>query len=330
MGRGRVLGLGVAVLVGTAVGTAALLEYERYDQPGSREERFAEHKQKLLEGYDLSDARFDPDEAMAPGVAKDGIPALTGPNRTLIPRPDDRVIEVEIGSTAVAYPINILNWHEIINDEIEGVPIAVTYCPLCDSVAVFDRRLEEEDGGTVVLEFGVSGLLLNSNVVMYERTTNGLWSQVKMEAISGPHSGRTLRHLPVKVISFSDFWAAHPDGQLVSTDTGHSRDYAQNRYEGYLKNPTQEFQEFDYDDRLPPKELGLGIVAGDETIFVRASEAFGRELSVQTELGVVRVIADEAGLRVVEAPADVRTVQTFYHSFSAFHRGARIVPELDD
>ncbi len=329
MGRNRALGMGIAIVVGTAIGTAALLELEEHNQPASREERLAEHKQMLLDGYDLSDARFDPAEAMAPGVAKDGIPALTDPNRTLLPRPDDRVVEVEIGSSAVAYPINILNWHEIINDEIEGVPIAVTYCPLCDSVAVFDRRLENDHGTTEVLEFGVSGLLLNSNVVMYERTTNGLWSQVKMEAISGPHAGSALRHLPVKVVSFSEFWAAHPDGQLLSTDTGHERDYAGNPYEGYFQSPTRVFHQFDYDDRLPPKELGLGIVAGEEAIFVRASEVIGRELAVETPLGTVRVTADGAGLRVLEAPEGVRTVQTFYHSFSAFHRGARIVPKMD-
>ncbi len=289
----------------------------------------AQHKQGLLDQYDLTDARFDPAEAMAPGVAKDGIPALTKPNRTLIPRATDRVIEVEIGSSAVAYPINILNWHEIINDEIEGVPIAVTYCPLCDSVAVFDRRLEAADGTITILEFGVSGLLLNSNVVMYERTTNGLWSQVKMEAISGPHAGMSLRHLPVRVIAFSEFQAKHPAGELVSTGTGHSRKYDTSPYESYFENPTRVFHQFDYDDRLPPKELGLGIVAGEEAIFVRASEAMGQELRVETALGVVRVTADEFGLRVLEAPEAVRTVQTFYHSFSAFHRGIRIVPKLD-
>jgi len=322
----RVMVMGIVAVMGSVLGSAAILHFS---QPASREQRLNALKDELLSQYDTSDARFDPNDLLAPGVSKDGIPALLNPNKTLIPRANDRVVEVEIGTQSVAYPLNILNWHEIVNDEVAGVPIAVTYCPLCDSVSVFDRRLTLDDGSTQTLEFGVSGLLYNSNVVMYERTTNGLWSQVKMEAISGPHAGRSLTFLPVRVTTFADFQANHPLGLVMSTDTGHERDYVHNPYEGYLKNPTGLFQKFDFDDRVPPKELGLGIVAGDKTYFVRASEAIEHPIEVETPLGSVVVSAGSAGLRVIQVPDGVRTLQTFYHSFSAFHPGSTIVPKIE-
>lgn len=315
--------MGAVAIVISVTASAVLV---KLDQPTSREERLESLKQELLRGYDTSNRRFNPEELLAPGVAKDAIPALTMPNRTMIPAPTDRVVEVVIGGSAVAYPLNILNWHEIVNDSVAGVPIAVTYCPLCDSVSVFDRRLTLPDGSTTTLEFGVSGLLYNSNVVMYERTTNGLWSQVMMEAISGPHAGKSLTHLPVRVVSFAEFQSAHPFGEVLSTQTGHERDYVRNPYEGYLKSPTGVFHKFKYDDRLPPKELGLGIVAGDRAFFVRASATLDAPLEVATDLGVVRVAGGPAGLRVLEAPEGARTVQTFYHSFAAFHPGCEIVP----
>ena len=295
-----------------------------------RESGSASIKQELLETYDTSDARIDLEKLMAPGVAKDGIPALTDPERVPVEEanwaPADRIIEVVIGGTAVGYPINVLNFHEIANDTVGGVPIAATYCPLCDSAAVVNRTLGEgEDART--LEFGVSGFLYNSNVVMYERGSMGLWSQVYMQAVSGQDAGKTLEHLPVRIVSFEAFALAHPDGEVLSDNTGHTRDYSANPYERYFSSPNMIFHAFDFDDRLPSKELGVGVLIGERAVFVTAASAMGNPVRIKTDAGDVVISASAAGVSVDASPEGVRTLQTFYHSWAAFHPETEIFPQ---
>jgi hypothetical protein len=289
--------------------------------------------ERLLENYDTSDPRIDLDGLVGPGVAKDGIPALTNPvrtaaNRASYPSGDDRVVAVEIDDEAVAYPLLILNWHEIVNDLVGDVPIAVTYCPLCDSVSVFDRRLtvmENGESSTQTLEFGVSGLLYNSNVVMYERSTMGLWSQVYMQAVTGPHAGRDLRHRPVRMMTFVEFRAKHPNGEVLTTETGHQREYERNPYARYFTSDRL-FMEMEFGDELPPKTLGLGVRAEEFTAFVTAEAAMDEPVRLETPLGEIVIKADaDAGIYIEETPNDARIVQTFYHSWSAFYPGSRII-----
>lgn len=330
-----ILGLGIAAgLIATAESSAVVNE----QQPQSN--RRTQFRDKLLEYYDLSGALMDTDKMLAPGVDKDGIPAITDPIQVPVtearyPSQDDwRVVEVVVNGKAAAYPLRILNYHEIINDTLGGVPIAVTYCPLCDSVSVFDRRMpaDTEDAEPRVLEFGVSGLLFNSNVVMYERGTMGLWSQVAMKALSGPDVGSSLTHLPVRVVSYGMYKRRHPGGTVMSDKTGYedSRDYSINPYQRYFDSPDRVFHTFEYDDRLPPKALGMGIVAGDESFFVRADAAFKSPVTVETSAGTIVVIGDEAGVRIETLPEGVRALQTYYHSWDAFHPGSTIVPALDN
>ena len=289
----------------------------------------------LLKLYDLSNPRIDLDKLFAPGVNKDSIPALTHPRRIKaanapFPTATGRVAVVVIHQHAVAYPLGILNFHEVANDVVAGVPVAVTYCPLCDSIGVFDRRLPPEDGDAdakpTVLEFGVSGFLLNSNVVMYERHTMGLWSQVFMQAITGPHAGRQLNMLPAQIMPFIRFQREHPDGEVLSTQTGYRRPYSRNPYAGYLKSP-QVFRgyNFGYGNDLPPKTLGLGVHAGDIVVFITARRAAKEKVTLETPQGPIVVSANAAGLTVEQAPASAKTIQTFYHSWSAFYPGTRII-----
>ena len=290
-------------------------------------------RQDLLKQFDTSNPQIDLDDLRPGGPRKDGIPALTKPERmparhASYPKDNARVIEVAVGDQAVAYPIWILNWHEIINDTVGGVPVAVTYCPLCDSAAVMDRRLTPKpDADPIVLEFGVSGFLLNSNVVMYERNTDALWSQVYMQAITGPHAGRSLKYLPARVVSFKDFKARHPHGEVLTKNTGYDRPYDGPAYERYFADPDRVFYKFDYDDRLPPKTLGMGIKAGDLVVFVRADAAIEKPITVETPLGRVVVTANEFGLQLEKAPEGVSSIQTFYHSWSAFYPKTTIIPE---
>ncbi len=276
---------------------------------------------------------------LGPFVEKDGIPPIDDPERVGVmsadyPEDGGRVVEVVVGNEAIAYPIGILTYHEIVNDEVGGVPVSVTYCPLCDSASVLDRRMRLDDGSEAILEFGVSGFLLNSNVVMYERTTNGLWSQVLMKGLTGPYAGKSVRHIPVSVISLRDFKRRHPKGEVQTTNTGHERDYTRNIYaeRGYFSDKTSvpDRFAFDYDDRIAPKELGVGVYAGGEAYFVIADAIRDEKFTLATPKGDVVMIARDAGVEILKAPEGAHTMQTFYHSWSAFHPRTEIIPAPAD
>ena len=177
---------------------------------------------------------IDYDELLSGGPPRDGIPSIDAP---VFVSPEDAsewlagnepVIALEIGGEARAYPLQILTWHEIANDVVGGVPVAVTFCPLCNSAIVFDRSLNGE-----VYEFGTSGLLRNSDLVMYDRTTESLWQQLTGESIIGDLAGERLAFLPSSLVSFDDFQDAFPDGVVLSRDTGFNRNYGRNPYAGY-------------------------------------------------------------------------------------------------
>jgi hypothetical protein len=151
--------------------------------------------------------------------------------------PADIVVGVSLGGESRAYPLRILVWHENVNDTLGGVPVAVSYCPLCRSTLVFDRRV----GGSV-REFGISGLLWNSNVLLYDRREDGagesLWSQVHMKAVTGPAAceGLELKLLPSELTSWRDWQARHPKTTVMSRQTGHLRKYDVSPYRAYFSN----------------------------------------------------------------------------------------------
>ena len=194
------------------------------------------------------------DEILSGGPPRDGIPAIDEPGFISAAEAtawlDDRepVVALEVNGVARAYPLQILIWHEIVNDEIGGVPVTVTFCPLCNAAVVFDRRLNGR-----VLTFGVSGLLRHSDLIMYDRQTESLWQQFTGEGVVGEMAGKTLTWLPASIIGFADFRQTYPDGQVLSRDTGYNRSYGQNPYAGYDNIDQSPFL-FDGipDDRLPP------------------------------------------------------------------------------
>ena len=141
---------------------------------------------------------------------------------------NEPVIALDIDGDARAYPLQILTWHEIVNDSVADVPVVVTFCPLCNSALVFDRRLNGE-----VYDFGTSGWLRHSDLVMWDRTTESLWQQFTGEGIVGELAGEQLDFLPSSIISFADFSEAFPDGIVLSRNTGFGRPYGQNPYPGY-------------------------------------------------------------------------------------------------
>jgi hypothetical protein len=189
---------------------------------------------------------IDLNELRRGGPPPDGIPPIDNP--VLIPAREvdfladtEPVVAIEVNGEARAYPIQILIWHEITNDDIDGVPVTVTYCPLCNSALAYDRRISapnttgtsESGGEQVILDFGTSGLLYNSSLVMYDRQTETLWSHFTAQAIHGQLVGTQLVTIPVAIVSWGTWREAHPNSLVLSRETGHEREYGLNPYPGY-------------------------------------------------------------------------------------------------
>ena len=228
------------------------------------------------------DPLVDPADLLSGGPPPDGIPAIDQP-KFLEPDQVDFLDDVEpvmalqVGDDARAYPMQIMTWHEIVNDTVDGVPVAATYCPLCNTAIAYDRRL-----GDRVLDFGTSGMLHNSALVMYDRQTESLWSHFTAQAIVGHLAGQELDVYPVAIVAWADWRDAHPDGLVLSRDTGHDRDYGRNPYPGYddIDSPAFLF-DGEVDGRLAAKERVIGIERDGDAVAVRADEL--------AEAGVIEV-----------------------------------------
>jgi len=201
------------------------------------------------------------DSILGGGPAKDGIPSIDRPKFISINEAQKHLsdtepgLALEIGNVNRFYPFQILVWHEIVNDTINGQRVLVTYCPLCLSGIVFDPAVAGER-----VEFGTSGKLWNSNLVMYDRKTESLWSQILGEAIVGEMTGAQLEVLPSDQIRFGDWRKLHPNGEVLSRDTGATRFYGQDPYGDYYTTPGTFFPVDKKDGRLSEKEFILGIV----------------------------------------------------------------------
>jgi hypothetical protein len=213
---------------------------------------------------DFAEHSVSLDEFISGGPPKDGIPAIDRPRFVPPAEADgflaDRepVAVLELGRTARAYPLQILIWHEIVNDEIGGRPVAVTYCPLCNSTVAFSREVA---GRT--LDFGTTGMLRNSDLVMYDRQTESWWQQITADAVVGELTGERLEVLPSQLLSWAEFRRLHPDGEVLSRDTGFSQPYGQNPYTEYDRPDSSPFLfEGETDDALPPKERVAAIATG--------------------------------------------------------------------
>ena len=161
---------------------------------------------------------------------------------------------LELGEEARAYPLRILTWHEIVNDKVGDIPVALTYCPLCNSAVGFKRTV-----GGELLRFGTSGLLRNSDLVMWDRQTESLWQQITGEAIVGELTGTTLEFVPVSIVSWSDFRRQFPDGTVLSRETGFQRAYGSNPYAGYDSEQRPFLFSGEIDDRYPAMERVVGV-----------------------------------------------------------------------
>ncbi|MGQ0545112.1 MAG: DUF3179 domain-containing protein [Betaproteobacteria bacterium] len=200
------------------------------------------------------------------GPPKDGIPAIDRPRFVSTAaagkwlNAKEPVIALRLGGEARAYPLQILMFHEIVNDSVDGAPVAVTFCPLCNASIVFERRV-----GGRVLDFGTTGRLRLSDLVMYDRQTESWWQQFTGKGIVGHYAGTELKRIPSEIIAFEDFAAAHPGGHVLSRQTGFERPYGANPYAGYDRIDQVPFLlAVKPDERLPPMERVLSVSAGGE------------------------------------------------------------------
>jgi hypothetical protein len=209
------------------------------------------------EGWNLTDfgkTAIPWTEIKSGGPPKDGIPSIDQPlfqpvAETKDLAAKDPVISVEIADDARAYPLRVMIWHEIVNDTIGGVPVTVTYCPLCNAAITFDRRVNNR-----VLDFGTTGKLRNSDLVMYDRQTESWWQQFTGEAIVGEMTGTALRLLPARLESFADFKSRHPGGKVLIPNNPTARDYGSNPYIGYDSSSKPFLYQGDLPEGIEPME----------------------------------------------------------------------------
>ncbi|MBK8295415.1 MAG: DUF3179 domain-containing protein [Solirubrobacterales bacterium] len=226
------------------------------------------------------------DQFAGGGPPKDGIPAIDDPKFVSVPGADgflvdkDPVAVLEIGGATRIYPIQILVWHEIVNDTVGGEPVAVTYCPLCSSTVAFSRDVEGQ-----LLDFGTTGRVRKSDLVMYDRQTESWWQQLTAEAVVGELTGTELKVLPSGILSWGEARKLHPGAEVLSRDTGTDRDYGSTPYRGYDQPDSTPFLlDEEADPRLPPKARVTTIRTGADSAVVYPLETLKRQAPVNDEV----------------------------------------------
>jgi len=208
-------------------------------------------------------------EILSGGPPKDGIPSLD--HLRFVPvaeadvwlKPVEPVIFVQVSKDARAYPLQILIWHEIVNDTVGGLPLVVTFCPLCNTAIAFERTVNGQE-----LDFGTTGRLRYSNLIMYDRQTETWWQQAIGEAIAGELTGLRLNNYPASIISWEEFKSSYPEGKVLSRETGFSRSYGQNPYVGYddVNNPPFLYKGPETPGVLPPVARVLTVDLNGEAV----------------------------------------------------------------
>ncbi|MCI0744006.1 MAG: DUF3179 domain-containing protein [Verrucomicrobia subdivision 3 bacterium] len=275
-------------------------------------------------GFDLSNATIPTSEIRSGGPGKDGIrsidrPKFVKPSQAKFLRDDDLVVSVTVGNTTRAYPLRILVWHEIVNDTISGQPVAVTYCPLCGTAMVFDPMI-----GGRRLTFGVSGLLYQSDVLMYDRQTQSLWSQLAMKAVAGKLVDTPLPWLASEHLTWAAWQERYPGGQVLSEATGEGRDYSRQAYPGYERQEKTMFPVPQYRSELRNKEWVAGIIVnGQAAAYPLAGLARSGEAEQEVGGVTVRVLFDpeSKAVSVVNTLSGepVPFVKVYWFAWQAFY-----------
>ncbi|GLQ74223.1 DUF3179 domain-containing protein [Vibrio penaeicida] len=276
-----------------------------------------------LNGFELAGATIDSSEILHGGPPRDGIPSIDQPK--FIPaskvdylQKDDIVIGVEVNGVARAYPTRILVWHEIVNDRIKNTPFTVTYCPLCGTGMVFDARVDGK-----AKTFGVSGLLYRSDVLMYDRETESLWTQLGLTSVSGLETGKRLTWMPSKHMTWNAWQAANPNGEVLSLDTGYKRDYFGQAYARYFASDAPMFPVPENRNELPQKDWVVGVIVDGKAKAYPVSELEGNphfEDTIGSKKLTVSYQKDARHPQVKDENGElVPSVMVFWFAWQAFY-----------
>ncbi len=266
----------------------------------------------------------DPNKILSGGPPKDGIPSIDNPKYVSLSEADEWIADNELVLSIIykgvkrVYPLQIMVWHEIVNDEIAGDPLLITYCPLCGSGIAFERTLNGEE-----IEFGTSGKLYNSNLVMYDRKTNSYWTQIGGQAIVGELTGMKLVPVSIETVVWRDWKKVHPDSEVLSQDTGYIRAYGRDPYGSYYEDSNLFFPVEQSDDRIHPKTVIFGIEV--DGVFKAYREDDLKDAGEIDDIvgGVsVKVQRDDAGLVKItnqDSGAEIVKERDFWFAWYAFH-----------
>jgi len=283
-----------------------------------------------LNGFLIENPMVPADSIEKGGPPRDGIPAINSPlfvsaEAADFLDDDDRVLGISIGGSAKAYPVRILSRHEVVNDQIRGQPVVITYCPLCGSGIAFSAAVEQ-----VSLTFGVSGLLYNSDVLLYDSETESLWSQISKTAINGPLKGAELAQLPLRHTTWEDWRQRYPDTRVLSTETGFaSIDYDRDPYAGYKNSNRLWFAVSNSDMRLGRKDWVLGVTIGGSAKAYPFRKMKNSTSPIQDRIGDSSVTIRFDGEHQTAVALDssgnpLEAVQLYWFAWAAFHPDSSI------
>jgi hypothetical protein len=265
-----------------------------------------------------------PNKLMKGGPPKDGIPSIDNPKYVTVSDADEWIQDNELVLAIIyknikrVYPFQILVWHEIVNDVIAGDPILITYCPLCGSGIAYERNIDGE-----AVEFGTTGMLYNSNLVMYDRKTDTYWTQIDGKAIIGELTGRELKEISIDTVTWGEWKEAHPDSEILSQETGYIRSYGKDPYGNYYEDSFVMFPVENIDRRIHPKTVIFGIEVDSK--YKAYKEVDLKEMGTiedmvnnvrirltRNEAGIVRIINLDTGEEIVKE-------RDFWFAWYAFH-----------
>ena len=280
-------------------------------------------------GFSIEDPLIPLEEILGGGPPRDGIPSIDSPKFILAAEadwlfPDSRIIGLDIEGDIRVYPLAILNWHEIVNDTVGGVPVSITFCPLCGTGMAFRRDF---DGAVTTL--GVSGLLYNSDLLLYDRKSKSLWSQVMGQAVSGPRKGERLVPEPIEHTTWADWKKLHPQTKVLSRDTGFRRDYGRSPYGDYDQNGDIYFPLSFRSSQYHPKERVIGIEINGNFKAYPFVELFQQKSPLEDVLGGKQIILEfnlETRNGVIrDAKGNVLpSINAFWFAWYAFHPETQI------
>lgn len=280
-------------------------------------------------GFDLSSAIIPVEEVLSGGPLRDGSPSIDRPkfisaSQATFLRPDDLVVSVTADGRTRAYPLRLLVWREIVNDTVGTQALAVTYCPLCGTAMVFNRRV-----GSRVLTFGVSGLLYQSDVLMYDRQTESLWSQLAMKSVAGKLVKTELSWLASEQLTWAAWKQKYLGGQVLSTDTGYRRDYNRQANPGYEQREQTMFPVPRHRSELRNKAWVVGIVLAGQAAAYPLEELAANGVTADEIGGVkvrVSIVPASQAVSVVN-PANgelVPFVKVYWFAWQAFYPQTRL------